>query len=377
MGDMPMFKTEAQITAAACFILYASSLLTLISCSCTAWVHLEEGVMVAFYVLLFVVFSCIPYIVVSTILLLFPTPGNALHTSAVAITWVFRFISPHFNCLMGLFHVCGVGAYASDPSDTNELFTTSNAWSATGGGALIDIVFISVDIAILTCLLYMKEMGSFKRRKVSTANIPWDADITELNPVDEDVLEEERLAMADKTSPLCFQRVRYMYKRGKFIAVRSVSFAVKRGECVGLLGVNGAGKTTVMNIAAGLLAPSEGKGLLGGINPIENSSIIAERLALNPQHDDIFPELTVYESIMLCAKLRGYAKGPALTAWMEKYIELNGLTEYANKKGRILSGGNKRKVREMRAVMAAISEEVAAFSPLSLFFVLVFLCSLI
>ncbi len=372
-----MLNTEAQITAAACFIFYASSLLMLISCSCTAWIHLEKQNMISAYVLFYVIFALIPYIVVSELLLSFPTPGSAAYTSAVTISWVCRFISPHFNCLMGLFHVNGVGAYASDPSRVNELFTTSNAWSATGGGALIDIVYILVHIVVFTCFLCVKEMGSFKRRKVSTANIPWDADITELNPVDEDVLEEERLAMADKTPPLCLQRVRKMYKRGKCIALRSASFTVKQGECFGLLGLNGAGKTTVMNIAAGLLAPSEGRGLLRGVNPIENSSIIAERLALNPQHDDIFPEMTVRESIMLCAKLRGYAEGPALIVWMKKYIELNGLTEHANKRGRILSGGNKRKVRETRAVMAAISDEVAAFSPLSLFFVLVFLSSLI
>ncbi len=222
-------------------------------------------------------------------------------------TWFFRCINPHFNVLMGFYHLYNGGT-----------IPTYNPWSLTEDGAFVDVLFILFHIGLTSWLLYALEQGVFKRKKASTANVEWDSDITEFNRIDMDVLEEEKLAMADSTAPLCLKVARKMYRRGRCIALRSASFTVKRGECFGLLGLNGAGKTTVMNIAAGLLAPSEGSALLRGVNPVENPSIIAERLALNPQHDDLFPELTVRENIMFCAKLRGYAAGPALVVWTEK-----------------------------------------------------------
>ncbi len=294
-----------------------------------------------------VVLCVIPYVVLYQVLYAFPNPGTTGNTISVALIIVFRIIALPFNILMGLFHVGGVAAFASGQDGVSSIFSTTNAWSATDGGALVDIIFILCHTAVQISLLYLKESRTLKR-KVSTANIQWDADIKGSGAeIDKDVLEEERLAMADKTSPLCLQRVRKMYKNGRFIAVRSSSLVVKLWECFGLLGLNGAGKTTIMNITAGILAPSEGKALLRGYNPMENPSIVADRLAMNPQHDDIFPELTARESIIFCAKLVGYAEGPPLTAWVEKYIELNGLTEHAGKKGKSLSGGNKRKVRDL------------------------------
>ncbi len=339
-----MLNTGGSIAAATCIIFYASMLLMCIASACASWIRIGGQYIVAMYMLAFLILSVVPYFIYT--IAFWNTHGRA-HTAGMCILWIFRCISPHFNCLMGLYHVAGVGVYARGSDMTASSFTTSNAWSFKGEGApLVDILFILFHIVFMSWLLYALEKGVFHRKRASTVDVGWDSDITELNPIDVDVLEEEKLAMADSTVPLCIQGVRKMYKRGKCIAVRSASFTVKQGECLGLLGLNGAGKTTVMNIAAGLLVPSEGSALLRGVNPIKNPSIIAERLALNPQHDDLFPELTVRQNIMFCAKLRGYASGPALIVWTEKYIEFYGLKEHANKTCNILSGGNKRKVRD-------------------------------
>ncbi len=368
---MVMFNAEAQITLAALVIFYASTFLIVICSALDSRPPLGENLNVSVFSMAFLTFALIPYIIITLILENFPNPK--LYTAITTISWIFRCISPLYNCVYGLYHVNGVAIFAtdSDPSGWNGVFTTENAWSTTGGGALVDIVFILVHSVLFTSLLYGLDMGMFKRKKFSTTNIPWDSDITEAKPVDVDVLNEEKLAMESSSAPLCIQGVRMMYGRGKCIAVRSASFTVGRGECLGLLGINGAGKTTIMNIAAGQLVPSEGAALLRGVNPIENPSIVAERLALNPQHDDLFPEFTVRENITFCAVMCGVTKGATLTVWAQKYIELNGLTEHADKLSRNLSGGNKRKVREMR-VDVAVSEKVDSFSLLSsLFFIFV------
>ncbi len=272
---MVMFNAEAQIILAALVIFYASTFLMVICSALASRLPLGGASNVAPYLVGFLTFALVPYIYFSPSLEKFPNPK--LYTAFTTVSWIFRFISPFDNFLYGLYHVNGVAIFVtnSDPFGWNGVFTTQNAWRTTGGGALVDILFILLHTVLFTSLLYGLDMGIFKRKMFSTTNIKWDLDITEAKPVDVDVLKEEKLAMDSSSAPLCPQGVRMMYRRGKCIAVRSASFIVRRGECLGLLGLNGAGKTTVMNIAVGQLVPSEGSALLRGVNPIENSSIVA------------------------------------------------------------------------------------------------------
>ena len=63
---------------------------------------------------------------------------------------------------------------------------------------------------------------------------------------------------------------------GDFLAVDKVSFKIAKGEIVGLLGHNGAGKTTIMKMMTGFLEPSEGKIFIDGLN-IESSRLEAQQ----------------------------------------------------------------------------------------------------
>jgi len=60
-------------------------------------------------------------------------------------------------------------------------------------------------------------------------------------------------------------------KYGEFVAVDNVSFSISRGEIVGLLGHNGAGKTTVMRMLTGYLEPSAGAAWIGGMEISEKT----------------------------------------------------------------------------------------------------------
>jgi ABC-2 type transport system ATP-binding protein/ribosome-dependent ATPase len=89
---------------------------------------------------------------------------------------------------------------------------------------------------------------------------------------------------------------------GGFTAVDDVSFDVQPGEVVGLLGANGAGKTTVIRMLLGLLRPTHGEALLNGRHP---SRLGREHLGYVPQSLGLYTELTVRENLDFAAQAFG------------------------------------------------------------------------
>lgn len=92
---------------------------------------------------------------------------------------------------------------------------------------------------------------------------------------------------------------------GEFAAVDDVSFQIERGEVVGLLGHNGAGKTTIMKMLTGFIEPSAGQALVGGA-PVEGGLAAAQRqLGYLPENLPLYPEMLVADYLAYVAKLRG------------------------------------------------------------------------
>lgn len=94
---------------------------------------------------------------------------------------------------------------------------------------------------------------------------------------------------------------------GDFTAVDNVSFDVQPGEVVGLLGANGAGKTTVIRILLGLLRPTSGEALLHGGAPNRQRRA---RLGYVPQGLGLYSELTVTENLSFAAQAFGCRQAP-------------------------------------------------------------------
>jgi ABC-2 type transport system ATP-binding protein len=88
---------------------------------------------------------------------------------------------------------------------------------------------------------------------------------------------------------------------GNVVAVNDVSFTLTSG-ITGLLGPNGAGKTTILHMMAGLLRPSAGELLVGGM-PAAGNPEIYRRLALVPEREAVQPFLTGYEFVRMSARL--------------------------------------------------------------------------
>merc|ERR1711871_687138 len=88
-------------------------------------------------------------------------------------------------------------------------------------------------------------------------------------------------------------------------AVRSVSFAVKPRECFGLLGHNGAGKTTVINMMTGLFSPTSGTGLVGNYSILNDMQNIYAEMGICPQHNILWGELTAESHQYFFGRLKG------------------------------------------------------------------------
>lgn len=112
---------------------------------------------------------------------------------------------------------------------------------------------------------------------------------------------------------------------GKFRAVDGVSFRVEQGEIFGLLGANGAGKTTVIKMLTGLTPPTSGTGRVAGADMRKAGQAIKERIGYMSQAFSLYQDLTVVENIKLYAGIYGLSRRMARerTDWI---IDMAGLS---------------------------------------------------
>ena len=96
---------------------------------------------------------------------------------------------------------------------------------------------------------------------------------------------------------------------GDFLAVDRVDFTIQQGEIVGLLGHNGAGKTTIMKMLTGYLEPSAGKVLVDGVDVAEQPKLVQRSLGYLSESLPLYPEMTVVDYLEYAAELRGVAPG--------------------------------------------------------------------
>ena len=89
-------------------------------------------------------------------------------------------------------------------------------------------------------------------------------------------------------------------------AVDSVNFKAYDGQITALLGHNGAGKSTTMNMLTGMLKPSDGSAVINGYNITNEMDSIRQSLGLCPQHNMLFTDLTVDEHLIFFGMLKGY-----------------------------------------------------------------------
>ena len=93
-------------------------------------------------------------------------------------------------------------------------------------------------------------------------------------------------------------------KFGSFKAVDNLSISIKENEVFCLLGHNGAGKTTVLNMITGILKPSSGNAQIYGANLVNEIDAVRQSLGLCQQFDVLYEVLTVREHLQLVCELK-------------------------------------------------------------------------
>lgn len=129
---------------------------------------------------------------------------------------------------------------------------------------------------------------------------------------------------------------------GSFRAVDRVSFRVKQGEIFGLLGANGAGKTTVIKMLNGILSPTEGAGLVAGADMRTAGGTIKQRIGYMSQAFSLYMDLTVEENIRLFAGIYGLDTS-AMSKRFQWIVGMAGLSGYESSlTGRLPMGVRQR-----------------------------------
>lgn len=139
--------------------------------------------------------------------------------------------------------------------------------------------------------------------------------------------------------------------------VDHVTFSIKEGELFGLLGVNGAGKTTIIKMLCGLTKPSSGNVTILDHDLHNNMEQIKKVIAISPQETAIAPNLTVRENLELFAGIHGFSKEETKVK-TNKIMDVFSLHPYEKQKSKKLSGGWQRK---LSIALALITEPQILF----------------
>ncbi|MCG9681051.1 ABC transporter ATP-binding protein [Vibrio sp. Isolate23] len=141
--------------------------------------------------------------------------------------------------------------------------------------------------------------------------------------------------------------MRFPTPNGEFIALKNVNLQINKGEFVSLIGHSGCGKSTVLNLVAGLHLPTDG-GVI--VDSREVSGPGPDRAVVFQNHS-LLPWLTVYQNVELAVKQVAGGKGKHwIREQVEHYLELIQMTQAADKKPNEISGGMKQRVGIARAL---------------------------
>ena len=133
-----------------------------------------------------------------------------------------------------------------------------------------------------------------------------------------------------------------IFKTGKVQAVDGLNLKIKKGEIYALIGANGSGKTTSLNMITGALYPTSGKINVLGYDIPENRRIISNYIGMAPQDYSIYHDLSLEENVRFFSRLYGMTKAE----FSPKYDELLKILRLEEKKKALvknLSGGMKRR----------------------------------
>ncbi len=137
---------------------------------------------------------------------------------------------------------------------------------------------------------------------------------------------------------------------GDHAAIRNLTFDIERGEVIGFLGLNGAGKSTTLKILGCVLSPTSGAVSIDGFDVATNPHEIRKRIGFLPDTPPLYDEMSVGEYLAFVAKLRGVPT-PKVAALVSDAEKKTGLIEVHNAPVASLSHGYRQRVGVAQAIV--------------------------
>lgn len=139
-------------------------------------------------------------------------------------------------------------------------------------------------------------------------------------------------------------------KSNEIEAVKGLCLNVEAGQIIGLLGMNGAGKSTTLRMLSTVINPTSGEALLGGVNMHENPMDVRRSIGFLSGSTGLYKRLTARETISWFAELNGMGKSD-IKQRIKELVELLNMTEFIDRKCEKLSTGQKQKVNIGRTII--------------------------
>ncbi|OGC04970.1 hypothetical protein A2276_03340 [candidate division WOR-1 bacterium RIFOXYA12_FULL_43_27] len=132
-------------------------------------------------------------------------------------------------------------------------------------------------------------------------------------------------------------------KFGENVAVNALDLQINVGEIFGLVGPDGAGKSTTMRLISTAMAPTEGEASVLGLDVKTKEEEIRDRIGYMPQRFALYGDLTVDENIDFFAEIYGVPK-KEIEPKKKELLEFTGMAKFTDRRGRNLSGGMQKKL---------------------------------
>jgi len=127
------------------------------------------------------------------------------------------------------------------------------------------------------------------------------------------------------------------------VAVNSLNLAIRQGEIFGLVGPDGAGKTTTIRLLVAIMDPTEGRATVAGFDTVEQAEEIKKRIGYMAQRFNLYGDLTVLENLNFFADVFG-VRGDERQERIERLLAFARLTEFTKRRATHLSGGMQKKL---------------------------------
>jgi ABC-2 type transport system ATP-binding protein len=132
-------------------------------------------------------------------------------------------------------------------------------------------------------------------------------------------------------------------RRSSVVAVQGLNLDIQPGELFGLVGPDGAGKTTTLRMLAGILKPTTGQASVDGLDVVEEAESIKHELGYMPQQFGLYPDLTVDENLNFICDVFGVV-GQERERRIKELLDFTDLHAFRQRRGRQLSGGMQKKL---------------------------------